>query len=89
MPEYNRNGVDAKLWFYTLDSTGKSLPCKQPMLAKTILRCKKSVNWQIKEWTQGYDDCLIGVDEYIDSFVNPPEWVSKAFRNSLNKRPTR
>ena len=89
MPEYDVNGVDAKAWFHILDSTGKSKPCKHPRLAKAILRCKKSVNWQIKEWVQGYDDCLIGVPEYLESFINPPCWIVKAFRNSLIKSARR
>lgn len=95
-PEYSPKGVDAKKWFFIMDSQGKSLPCRHPRLAMSILRCKKGVNWQIKRWIEGYDDALMGVDEYLECFEFYPEWVNKAIRKPLGlwdfwckyKRPT-
>jgi len=86
IPEYDPEGLDPKHCFFIYDSTGEVKPCKDVELFKQVLTFKKSLNWQIKQWVEGYDWCLMGVDEYISMLKDPPEWVYKAFRNQLKQR---
>jgi len=79
---YNEN-INVKQAFYQFDTYGKVVGCVNPRLLQQIIICKKSVNWHIKEWVLGYNDLCQGVDFYIKEFINPPEWIEKAFRMSL------
>lgn len=83
---YDKNGLSAKDVFYKFDSTGKLLPTKEPELARLLLQCKKAINFQIKQWVEGYDDCLIGREEYLNEFIGEyPEWINKSFINQRFK----
>lgn len=42
----------AKEAFYLYDSQGKTVGCVEPKLLQKIFKCKESVNFQIKEWSQ-------------------------------------
>lgn len=82
----DKNGDDAKKAFWLIDSQGKKVACKEAILLKEIIVCKKSINLHIKMWSEGYGDCLMGVGCYIKEFINPPEWVERAFRKQLYKK---
>lgn len=83
------NGISAKEFFYKLDSTGMkkmaTMPCRESEVVSTILRFKKALNFHIKMWVEGYEDCGMGIHEYLEMFDNPPEWVETSFRNQLTK----
>lgn len=85
-PEYDEKGLDPKECFFTLDSQGKLCPCNDPKTVREILICKKSINFHIKMWTEGYNDCFIGFNDYIAEFEDPPDWIEKSFRGQLIKK---
>jgi len=90
-PKYSESGVDAKNWFFIFDSNGKKkaylTACKEPSLAKKIVVTKKSINMHLKMWAEGYNDCLMGVQDYISSFNDPkPEWVTRSLINLRTKK---
>jgi len=84
--EYDEEGYPAKEVFYMLDSRGEVYPCKEPELLRKVIQFKKSLNFHIKMWVDGYEDMFMGVDEFLKEFDNPPEWVGKSFRGQLKKK---
>jgi len=80
---YNKDGIDAKEAFFQLDTYGKIQECSEPELLKEILRCKKAVNWQIKEWVEGFYDMREPFSYYIKSFTNPPSWVLDSLKRAV------
>jgi len=88
LPEirYDKNGIDGIKCYWNIDSKGKYLSTKHVRIVKAILTAKKSVNWHIKEWVDGYEEVREGIQFYLDEFNNPPKWVEKAFRNQLKKK---
>ena len=59
----NENGKTAKEVFYSIDSQGKNIPCKEPELLNELLLCKGGVNFQIKLWAEGRaDGTLPGIE---------------------------
>lgn len=83
---YNKDGIDAKEAFFQLDTYGKTQECSEPELLREILRCKKAVNWQIKEWVEGFYDMCEPFSYYIKSFINPPSWVLDSLKRAVWKR---
>lgn len=81
--EYSVSGVSAKDCFYTYDSTGKLIPCKDHELVKSTLRFKKALNFQIKQWAEGFDDVGQPYEDYLTMFNNPPEWIKESLRNQV------
>ena len=77
------NGLSAMECFFIFDSRGKLKPCKEPKLFREIWICKKSINFHIKMWVQGYHDCMIGIPELLECMKNPPKWVKKALLRQL------
>lgn len=82
---YDPDGVDAKIAFYELDARGVVVPTNQPELLRTVIRCKKSINFNIKQWADG-SDVFMRPGEYLDEFVNPPDWVLQALERAILKR---
>jgi len=89
LPDYAPDGVSAKEAFLKFDGQGKTVPTNNPRLLRDLIAVKKSINFHIKMWCEGYADMKIEVEEYMESFDNPPEWVEKAFRQQLQKRRVR
>lgn len=84
---YSPNGKNAKVCFFQLDSTGKCKPCSEPQLLVEILRCKASVNLQIKIWSQSRAEFTLSkfeLLEYLEHY-QAPEWVFKAIENQKLK----
>ncbi len=94
----DENGRDAKECFYILDSTGKYEKCKELDLLFEILRCKASINWQIKQWAEGRAESLAWVSEdkmmhlvahqelkEIQNEFQFPDWVITAIVEQANK----
>ncbi len=88
-PIHDVNGISAKEFFHKLDSTGmekmKSKTCSEPKLVADVLRFKKALNFHIKQWSEGYNDCGMPIQEYLEMFSDPPDWVETSFRNQLYK----
>ena len=84
---YSPTGKTAKVCFYQLDSEGKCKPCAEPELLVQLLRCKASVNLNIKIWAQSRAEYTLSkeeLQEYIE-FFQAPEWVFKAIENQKEK----
>lgn len=77
---YDPAGVDGVRCFFEIDSSGKYLATKHVRLVRALLACKKSINWHLRMWAEGYDDVREGVEFYLSEFKNPPGWVGSAFR---------
>lgn len=84
---YDVNGKDSKYCFHKFDSTGKILPSSEPELIREVLRCKKSINWHIKEYADGLTEpyWLGTLNELLNEFKNPPYWVEQAMRKQVCK----
>lgn len=61
--------------------------CRQPRLLQEVLRGKRLVNFQIKQWAEDYG-CFVGwaglmamADEYRQKRIDVPEWVWRAVRS--------
>jgi len=62
------------------------VPCKEPELLKEVITCKKSINLHIKMWVDGYEDMMMGIEEYMKEFIDPPIWVYNSFIKSLIRK---
>lgn len=85
--QHSPTGKSAKVCFYKLDSEGKCKPCSEPELLFQILRCKSSINLQIKIWAQSRAEYTLSkeeLQEYME-FYQAPEWVFKAIENQKLK----
>lgn len=84
---YSSTGKSAKVCFYQLDSEGKCKPCSEPHLLIEILRCKASVNLNIKIWAQSRAEYTLSkfeLLEYLEEY-KAPEWVFKAIETQKLK----
>ncbi len=85
-PSYDKSGLEPRECFFKYDQTGVLDPCTDPEVVFKVLRFKKSLNFWIKTWIDGYMDMMEPIEFYISQFDNPPEWVEKSFRHQLQKR---
>ena len=71
-------------WFY--DCMGEKLPCNNPKLLEEIISCKKSVNFHIKQYAEGFQDFCEPITYYLDLFGdNRPDWIELSLRNQVKK----
>jgi hypothetical protein len=84
---YSPTGKSAKVCFYQLDSEGKCKPCSEPQLLVEILRCKASVNLNIKTWAQSRAEFTLSKFELLEYLeqCKAPEWVFRAIENQKLK----
>lgn len=84
--DYN-HGKRAKDCFWSFDSNGKILPTCEPVLLFKILKCKGSINFNIKMWAEdranGYLP-YIEFEEIIKEFELLP-WMVDAVENQAFK----
>ena len=80
-------GKSAKECFFILDSQGKLNPTNEPELLNKVIKCKESINFQIKEYAQdrakGYLP-RIEFDKIIKEF-ELIEWMIKAVEKQKYK----
>lgn len=80
-------GKGAKECFFILDSQGKLNPTNEPELLSAVIKCKESINFQIKEYAQdrarGYLP-RIEFEEITKEFELLP-WMVKAVEQQKNK----
>lgn len=65
-PVPSSKGVTAKEAFYSIDTHGKNIPTRQPLLLKKLLLCKASVNFNIKQWAQSRADGTLPYIEFAE-----------------------
>lgn len=80
---HDPHGTTAEEAFFALDSQGKHVPCRQHRLLEDVVRCKKAINLQIKMWAGGYEDMAMGIEDYLQEFIDPPDWIEKAIRKAV------
>lgn len=75
--------------FLFYDSHGSLVDCDNPELFKKVLIFKKSLNFHIKMWGDGFEDWLMSenfyVKEMLEELVDPPLWVEKSLRNQIER----
>lgn len=82
--KFDPKGVDGKYAFYIFESQGKLLPTKHVRIFKNVFRFKCSLNFHIKMWSEScWKFGMPNYDELMTTFINPPEWVGKHFKNML------
>lgn len=82
---FDTDGVDGVTAYKILDSHGKNVPTRHPLLASSLAQTKASINFQIKEWAHGvgnYLDCFYDLDLYWQS-IGAPSWVHDAVLNTV------
>ncbi len=83
------NGVEVKEAFWMFDTKGKLLPCRDAKLLAQIINCKRSVNWQIKNWFDDPEMVILDneIFGYVDEiFINHPKWVMDSCKEQAKKR---
>lgn len=68
-PLYDKNGVDGKQAFFSIDNLGRNIPTKHPNLLRTLLLVKSSVNFHIKMWAEGRADGTLPLIEFSQRLV--------------------
>lgn len=80
-------GKSAKECFFILDSQGKLKPTNEPELLSKVIKCKESINFQIKEYAQdrakGYLP-KIEFDKIVKEF-ELLDWMIKAVEQQKHK----
>lgn len=82
-PPFDRTGVSGVRAFWLFDTKGRSVPTRHPRLFVALMRTKKSINWHIKEWADGFEDMLEPIAYYLNGFTNPPAWVEASLRGAV------
>lgn len=86
---YSEAGLSAKECFYKWDSTGCIFPCKEPELLRKVIITKKAINFQIKQWAEGWQDVGESLNFYLSTFTSPPNWVANSIVNQLKQQLAR
>jgi|GEM_PF-3178608 len=61
---YSKQGLSAKECFYCIESNGVNKPCCEPELLNSLLLCKASVNFQIKQWAESRAEGTLPLAEF-------------------------
>jgi hypothetical protein len=84
LPTYDFNGEDGKYSFVCLEN-GLFVPTRELDLVRRVLEGKKSINLQIKLWSEDVGHLLMP-DELFGYCRGFPEWVFKATIEQSQKR---
>ena len=72
---FNENGKSAKEVFYSIDTYGKNISTSEPELLNSLLLCKASVNFQIKQWAEARAEGTLSLSEFCGDGETPVlEW---------------
>lgn len=63
-PVYDKNGVDGKKAFFSIENNGKNIPTKHPNILSALLLSKASVNFNIKMWAEGRAEGTLPLIEF-------------------------
>lgn len=61
---YDKNGVDGKAAFFSIENHGRNIPTRHPNLLSALLLVKASVNFHIKMWAEGRADGTLPLIEF-------------------------
>lgn len=80
---YNKNGKDGITSFMKYDSNGIITYTKHPLILKTLLKVKGSINLHIKMYAEDRANGLLSKNELISicNDINAPEWFLNAVEN--------
>jgi hypothetical protein len=83
----DKNGKSAKECFYIFDSTGLIEPCRQPKLLHSLLRCKGSINFNIKAWAEERGNGFLGKIEFLEIVkeFSLLDWMIESVENQRMK----
>jgi len=84
--KFNRNGINAVEAFIEIDQKGNGqVETRHPRILASVFNCKKSINWQIKEWASGCAHFYFSIYEILQEPIfkdqNTPKWLEKSLRN--------
>ena len=74
------NKYTAKEAFYLYDTQGKVVDTTEPELLKQIFKCKESINFQIKQWSEARAEETLydfELNNTIDDKLRVLEWVNE------------
>ena len=78
-PTDDPKGFSALECWWSLDTHGQELPCREPELLAKVLRGKQSVNLQVKLWAEDIaDGMLLRQEELREYTLGWPAWVFSA-----------
>lgn len=80
-----RGGRSALVCFCAHDSTGKQLPCADPVTLRKAKESKAFWNLQIKSWAQSMAEGTLMEWEVMDYTRECPSWIRKATINQARK----
>jgi hypothetical protein len=84
VPPYDPNGEDGKFCFVCLEN-GIIVPTRERELVQRVIEGKKSINLQIKLWSE--DLGFLFMPEELRAYCKDmPEWVFKATLEQAQKR---
>jgi len=85
IPEVQKGENDVKKAFYEFDTHGKLIPCENPALLIELIITKRMINWQIKQWAEGFRDFGEPYSYYLKELTDPPQWVMLSLLNQVRK----
>lgn len=83
---HDTNGKTAKEVFFMIESTGKNHPTCEPELLNSLLLCKASVNFMIKQWAEGRADGTLPFHEFAGD-GETLEWEESEFNGERSVKP--
>ena len=84
--QYDEKGASALEAWWSIDTHGKEIPCREIELLEKVIRSKQSINLQIKLWAEDIADGLIlRQSELIEYTHNWPNWVIRATMEQAKK----
>ena len=84
VPPYDPKGEDGKFCFVCLEN-GLFVPTRERELVQRVLEGKKSINLQIKLWSEDVG-ILLMPDELRQYCQGMPEWVFKGVMEQVHKK---
>ena len=76
-PNFERGRANTILCFAEIDARGKfSEPPREPRLLRTVLEGKKLLNFQIRQWAEGFQE--VPRAEIREAYPWLPAWVFQA-----------
>lgn len=76
----NPEGYSVLEAFYCVETFGCSpfIPCTKPLVLYKGIIGKRQLNWQIEQWSNGYGDWTLLIEELREWYPWLPEWVFEA-----------
>lgn len=87
---FNPYGPTAYEYMFDLESNGiRYKDTCEPLLLRELRIAKGSINWHIKQWSEGISEDLFSkleIHEHILTYKDPiPDWIFKSLENQIWK----